>query len=373
MSNVKIIANYLPQYHETPENNEFWGEGYTDWVAVKKSIPLFNGHVQPKIPLNNNYYQLDDIRNIKWQVDLARKYGLYGFNIYHYWFSSSLHLLGKPAELLLEYKKLDMPFMFTWDNGSWKCTWSNVHGANDWAPKFDNNSKKNDSGMLAELIYGNEEDWKIHFEYLLPFFKDERYIRREDKPLFCIFKPENDFDTINRMCVYWDNLARKNGLKGIFFLSRYSSYFKILSSSFLYEPSNANDMVGVWKARFRNIMGRCFPDKMKIVKWDYDLYWQKLFRQDRKIIDPLIFYGGIVNYDDSPRRGNKGKMFVGATPDKFEKYMKQLIELSQKNDKEFIFLTAWNEWGEGAYLEPDEENGYAYLEALKKAIDETKL
>lgn len=368
---MKIIANYLPQYHVIPENNKFWGEGYTDWVAVKKSIPLFDGHIQPKIPLDNNYYQLDNPANIKWQVELAKKYGVYGFNIYHYWFSSSLHLLGKPAELLLEHKEFDMPFMFTWDNGSWKRTWSNVRKANDWAPMFDNNSNHEGSGMLAELVYGDESEWYAHFNYLLPFFRDSRYIKVSGKPLFGIFKPENNIDTIKQMCKYWDALARENGLNGILFLSKYSTYFGMLDGCFIYEPSTTNNMIGVWKSRIRNLLGRLLPSESKITKWNYDIYWQKLLQRDKKILNPLILYGGCSNFDDSPRRGNKGRMFVGATPEKFKKYMKQLIELSKKNNKEFIFLTAWNEWGEGAYLEPDEENGYAYLEALKQAIEET--
>ena len=136
-NNIKVIANYLPQYHVIPENNRWWGNGFTDWLAVKKAKPLFLGHNQPRVPLNNHYYSLDDVQEIKWQAELAREYGIYGFGIYHYWFSSDMNLLSTPAELMLHNRDIKINFMFIWDNGSWIRTWSNVRFANTWAPKYD--------------------------------------------------------------------------------------------------------------------------------------------------------------------------------------------------------------------------------------------
>ncbi|MBQ0066894.1 MAG: glycoside hydrolase family 99-like domain-containing protein, partial [Phascolarctobacterium sp.] len=143
---VKVIANYLPQYHRIPENDMWWGEGYTDWVATKNAKPLFEGHRQPRIPLDNNYYDLSDVNTIRWQAQLARKYGVYGFGIYHYWFNSNMQLLQKPAELLLKNKDIDINFMFIWDNSSWIRSWSNIKECNDWAPKFDREQKNTDNG-----------------------------------------------------------------------------------------------------------------------------------------------------------------------------------------------------------------------------------
>jgi hypothetical protein len=170
----KVFCMYLPQYHEIPENNSFWGQGFTDWIAVKKALPLFEGHQQPKLPLYNNYYDLEDISSIKWQVELATKSGVDGFVIYHYWFSKEKNVLQKPAENILHNKDIKISFFFAWDNASWKRTWSACYG-NDWSPVFDNlDSKENsDNGILLELKYGEESDWEIHFNYLLQFFSDD--------------------------------------------------------------------------------------------------------------------------------------------------------------------------------------------------------
>lgn len=175
---IKLIANYLPQFHVIPENSRWWGEGYTDWVGVRQAVPQYPGQHQPRVPLNENYYSLDDPAVLQWQADLARQYGVYGFGMYHYWFSSELQLLEKPAEILLAHPEIDIHFMFIWDNTSWTRTWVRKGSVNDWAPKFDEQPvSPQESGILAELHYGTEADWKKHFDYLLPFFRDERYIK----------------------------------------------------------------------------------------------------------------------------------------------------------------------------------------------------
>ena len=150
MKEVKIVANYLPQFHSIPENDAWWGKGYTDWNAVKKSKPLFQGHCQPNVPLKYNYYDLSNVDSIRWQASLARQFGIYGFGIYHYWFNSNMKLLEKPAELLLENKDIDIHFCFLWDNSTWKRTWSNVKFGNDWGTENTQNNRKNgENGILA--------------------------------------------------------------------------------------------------------------------------------------------------------------------------------------------------------------------------------
>ena len=156
---MKIIAFYLPQFHEIPENNEWWGKGFTEWVNVKKAQKLFDGHNQPREPLNDNYYDLKDNSVMDWQISIAKKYGVYGFCFYHYWFNGHL-LLQKPVEAFLSNKKQDMPFCICWANEHW---------TNAWVSKANK--------VLIEQEYGKEEDWKEHFDYLLPFFKDDRYIK----------------------------------------------------------------------------------------------------------------------------------------------------------------------------------------------------
>ncbi len=360
---TKIIAMYLPQFHSIPENDLWWGEGYTDWVAVKKSMPLFSAHQQPRIPLDENYYSLTDIETLKWQAQLAKEYGIDGFGIYHYWFSDNLKLLEKPAELILSHPEVKIDFFFAWDNGSWKRTWSNVRNGNDWAPAFDNKtSNSGDKGLLSELIYGDESSWKVHFDYLLPFFKDSRYIKKDNKPVFAFFQAHNNYELIKRMCLYWDSLAKEAGFAGIFCISKQGPHGEMLDASMRYEPLSANNVVELWKNRFHNVMNRLRP-RLRIYK--YDKLWKKIIHNAKNHGNQNCYYGGFVGFDDSPRRGKKARIVLGQTPEKFEKYLAQLYQISQKQSKDFIFLTAWNEWGEGAYLEPDTKDGFAYLEAVK--------
>lgn len=357
----------MPQYHIIPENSKWWGEGFTDWQAVKKSVPLFLGHKQPRVPLNRHYYYLDDVDEIKWQAKIAQKYGVYGFGIYHYWFSSDLHLLEKPAELIRDHKDIDIHYMFIWDNTSWIRTWKNVRHGNAWAPNYDDVSDKNDDGILAELKYGSEEDWRKHFLYLIDFFQDDRYIKIENKPVFSIFKPDNDNGTIKMMINYWNKIAVEYGFDGIVCITKENWKYKDNSDyQMKYAPFNINSL---WSG-LKNKMNYLLAKKLnKIDSYDYDKLWNDILIDANKAQNKT-FLSGFVDYDDSPRRGHSAKIVHGATPDKFGYYMKKLINISKKQNKEYVFVTAWNEWGEGAYLEPDEMNGYAYLEALKAALDE---
>ena len=362
MNDVKIIAAYLPQYHEIPENNKWWGKGYTDWVAVKKSKPLYEGHKQPRIPLDENYYDLSDTDAIRWQAKLAKKYGVYGFGIYHYWFSDEQQLLTKPAELILENRDIDINFCFIWDNNSWvNKTWKNVKFTNQWAPQFEKNNKS-DSGILAELKYGDEKSWDIHYAYLKKFFDDPRYIKDDGRPIFGIFQPTNDRETLLKMCSYMHELAQKDGYPGILFISAATFSRKKIDLEFRYEPFNVCSPL--------DYIRRKTMLKKDLKEYDYDQVWKKILFNAKYLKSGSTIYGGFVRYDDSPRRGDKANIITGESPQKFCNYLKQLLKLSKKQGKKYIYLTAWNEWGEGAYLEPDEDSGYEYLEALEKALNE---
>ncbi|WP_026520192.1 glycoside hydrolase family 99-like domain-containing protein [Butyrivibrio sp. FCS006] len=368
MTEVKIIANYLPQYHEIEENNKFWGEGYTDWEAVKKAKPIIKGQKQPKVPYEDHYYKLDNPEEIRWQANLARQYGVYGFGIYHYWFSTGKYLLEKPAEIILADKSIDIHFMFLWDNSTWKRTWSNVRNANDWAPNFDEsslvkNNVKKDNGILMELVYGGKEDWKAHFEYLLPFFRDERYIKIDGKPMFGIFQPQNDIDTIKSMIEYWDELAKRNGFPGMYSMVRDDRRDFSVDKRFKYSPFVYCNYSNYFNYKVRQLYSD-WSGKPKI--FTYDECWNVLIKEAKRSKKDTIL-SGFVKYDDTPRRGKKAKIAVGATPEKFQYYLARLIKISKEQGKEYVFLTAWNEWGEGAYLEPDSESKYEYLEALRNA------
>lgn len=364
---VKILAMYLPQYHEVEENSCFWGKGFTDWVSVKKATPLFEGHEQPEVPLNKNYYDLSQKEAIRWQIDLAKKYGVYGFGIYHYWFSNEKQTLTKPAEIILHNKDLDIPFFFAWDNASWRRTWSKFRG-NAWAPMEDaaNKHLKEESSILIEYKLGEQEAWKYHFDYLLKYFKDERYIKVNGKPLFEIF---NYSEKIYEMHQYWNQLARENGFEGIEILYKKSALYKLPEkcTNFSYEPQGSG-WGSAWKLwtfkglSILGLIGRNGP-----LQYSYDKIWKTILKNARTRTKQNEWHGAFVCYDDTPRRGKQGRIVLHATPEKFGKYIKQLIDIANEQNKEYILLTAWNEWGEGAMLEPSEKNGYEYLEALKKA------
>lgn len=362
MNSVKVIAAYLPQYHEIPENSRWWGEGYTDWVAVKQTKPIYKGHQQPRVPLNENYYSLDDVDSIQWQAKLAKQYGVYGFGIYHYWFSDEQQLLTKPAELILANKDIDINFCFIWDNNSWvNKTWKNVKFTNQWAPQFEDKSDIAE-GVLAELKYGDEKSWQKHYEYLKPFFEDSRYIKEDGRPIFGIFQPNNDRDKLLAMCKYLDSLARKDGFSGINFISAATFSRNKLDMDFRYEPFNVCSPMDYFRRKKFS--------KKELKEYNYDKVWKKILFNAKYLPSKTSIYGGFVRYDDSPRRGNKANIVKGESPFKFYNYMKELLRISKEQGKKYIYLTAWNEWGEGAYLEPDTDTEYEYLEALKKAIDD---
>lgn len=370
MKKTKVFAAYLPQYHETEDNNRFWGQGYTDWVAVKNALPQFVGHVQPKVPFNEYYYDLSDVEVIRKQAQIAREYGVNGFNIYHYWFKNGKQELSLPAELLLSHPDIDIEYFFTWDSGSWKRTWSNVPG-NDWAPSFDqNNVSYTGTAVLVEGGYEDKNAWIIHFNYLLKFFNDNRYLKIDNKPVL-FFMDTGNFEILSKMFECWEEEAIKNGFAGIYLASRSRVIFNhsAFGRSFYYEPE-----FSAWGRR-RAIETRItkftkIPIKSKCPVryiYDYDYVWRKIIKSETKG-NRNIIPGCFVSYDDTPRRGDKAMIIQGGSPEKFYEYFKRMYSLVCQNDRELLLLTAWNEWGEGAYLEPDEKDRFAYLEAIKKAI-----
>lgn len=350
---MKTLAMYLPQYHKVKENDEWWGKGFTEWTAVRNAKPLFEGQVQPRVPLNENYYDLEHKETMLWQASLAKEYGVDGFCFYHYWFKNGKKILEKPAELLLEWKDVDMPFCFCWATATWARSWTNITGKNSWADVYEGSKEINkDNGILIEQVYGNEDDWKKHFDYLLDFFKDERYIKHEGKPVFVIDATAG-VQSIERMMAYWRELACKNGLPGLYIILMNAGVTSpgtadaVIRSMHINSHVNGKYETGVYQVSY----SRCYENYLNEVP----------------DMDTQVLLWGMVDYDDTPRRGLDGKCFVGADPESFEGYYQRLIEKSSSIQAPFLFLNAWNEWGEGMYLEPDELHGFGYLEAVKKA------
>lgn len=370
-----IFAFYLPQFHAIPENDRAWGKGFTEWTNVKKAEPLFEGHYQPRVPALG-YYNLLDPQVMRDQASLAKAYGVTAFCYYHYWFKDGKKLLEKPLEAMLKDKKVDMPFIFCWANENWSKRWD---GGN--------------SEIICKQDYGNESDWAKHFDYLLEFFKDERYVKVEGKPILIIYKPD-EIPNLKPMLAFFRSSAKENGFPDLFIGLQYfcpefvigpKRKVALFDFSVNFEPihtftrpageSNA-------KTLLKRSIRKTFPDfyawlgKMKRKKnktgsslriYNYEEVANDSLKNAKRLPGGVAF-GAFCGWDNTPRNKN-GAAIKGASPELFESYLKNLIALNrdQRRPLRWIFINAWNEWGEGAYLEPDEKFGYGYLEAVSHA------
>lgn len=371
---VNIIALYLPQYHAIPENDNWWGKGFTEWTNVKKAKPIFEWQVQPKIPLNNNYYNLLDKKTVLWQTELANQYGIYGFCYFHYYFKGK-KLLEKPAENLLKWKEINQKFCFFWANDSWCRTWSLAKAGTTWSVK-DDKVESGDDGLLMEQTYGNKEDWEEHFEYLIGFFKDNRYIKVANKPMFYVYNISK-IPCAREMFSLWERRAIENGFGGIHIVSVNEPNIENIPqveaiAHYGFHKASRSKVTGILskvknKAK-RQIASSFGIEKLNKDVWSYKKMWE-LILSVKPYGNIQNYPGGFVNYDDTPRKGTNGTVMKGATPEMFGKYLsKQIARARDIFHSEYLLLDAWNEWGEGNYLEPDEQWGYQYLEALKKAL-----
>ncbi len=363
--NCKVLCFYLPQFHETPDNNKWWGEGYTEWTAVKNAKPYFKGHRQPREPENDNYYDLSDATAAtwKWQSELAGKYGVYGFVIYHYWFGGKKELY-RPAEILRDHPEIGIRYSLCWDNNEWRRTWYGTR-----------------SELLIAQDYGDESMWKRHFDDLLPFFQDPRYIKIDNKPVFHIFACHK-IPCYVQMAAYWNCLAKEQGFDGIYLIS--GDYFERdkvegIDAYYNFEPNRIQ--VASKYARFLKIsidvknglrlrVNKFFHRK-RIDTRNAALLYRLLCRERQTDWKKKTYRGIWVRYDDTPRRQEKGIYYKKATLERFSETLCKLLRLSQEEGLEFVYINAWNEWGEGAYLEPDKEYGCRYLQAIRDAVERT--
>lgn len=373
-SGVKIIPFYLPQFHAIPENDEWWGKGFTEWVNVKKAKPLFEGHDQPRVPLGENYYDLLD-DNVKiWQAEVAKKYGIFGFCYYHYWFKDGKKLLEKPAEQMLANRNIDFPFCFCWANENWSKNWD---GGN--------------REVIMEQDYGGIQDWEKHFQYLLHFFRDDRYITVHGKPLFVIYKPEQIVD-LYQMVRYMRKRVVEEGFPGLCIAFQFPTYYAdmfyredIFDYRIEFEPAYSRNLSSLRKPgtagkvrllrrvlgenvvslyrKMRNKGGSGWAKPKNLCMYFYDETWETILNAEWT---EEFLPGAFVDWDNTPRNKH-GVMYAGFSIEKFETYIGRLIARADAENKPMLFLNAWNEWGEGAFLEPDEKYGYQKLEAIKRA------
>lgn len=364
---MKPIAFYLPQFHRIPENDKSWGEGFTEWTNMKKAVQLDPDQYQPRIPLNNNYYDLNDINVINWQVKLAKEYGIYGFCFYHYWFNGKL-LLEKPIEMFLNDKSIDFPFCLSWANENWTKAWASK-----------------DDDIIMRQNYGDKTDWNNHYIYFRSFFSDSRYIKVNNKPVLVIYRPEI-IPNLSEMLDYFTTRATQDGFSGICFICQnYESNrlskknIKLFEYRIEYQPQyairNLNNAFFEFLRKLVNLLrdqGLINSGNLqkKPKKYSYDILWDMIINQKKsKYIEsiPCIF----TDWDTTPRRGVRGSFCTGVTIEKFSKYFTQLLQVIKKGKykTDLIFVFAWNEWAEGGYLEPDQKRGKSFLEKIKQNID----
>ena len=351
---TKVLAMYLPQYHMIPENNEWWGEGFTEWTNVKSATPLFEGHYQPRVPANGNYYDLSNPETMTKQMLLAKHYGIDGFCFYHYWFNGK-QLLEKPVNMLLGRENIELPFCFCWANEPWTRKWDGDEGS---------------KATLMGQNYGNIEDWHEHYRYLSAFFKRKEYIKVEEKPVLVIYRQEH-IDERKDMLMIWNAMAIEDGFAGIFIIN--TRRRNVLDSElygdafFDFEPfATLNSVLPSELKMATNLYRGNRADNAEMVYhvYNYERICQHMIR--RNVINDKHYLGMYIGWDNTARRGlNPGRVFENSTPDIFKQYFKAQYYRAVKANHEFMFINAWNEWAEGTYLEPDERFGLGYLEAIK--------
>lgn len=356
---ARVVAFYLPQYHPIPENDEWWGKGFTEWTNVGKAKSLFKGHYQPKVPADLGYYDLRVSETRKAQADMAREYGVEGFCYWHYWFGNGKRLIETPFNEVVNSGEPDFPFCLAWANDSWQAKLWNSEGTYE-------------KEILQEQLYKGEKDYKEHFNELLPAFKDKRYLCVNGMPIFMIYKPL-EFSDVSCFIELWQKLAIDSGLKGIYFIGQTSDIKdseEILSKGF-----NAVNVVRLYDY-IRNNRSVVTKIREKITRTLFSLPFIYEYKnvmknfvgdEDSNInIIPSI----IPNWDHTPRSGLGGSVYLNSTPELFGKHVEDVIEkIKDKPEQERLaFIKSWNEWGEGNYMEPDLKFGLKYLEVFRDII-----
>lgn len=370
MSNPKIIAFYLPQYHPTPDNDKWWGKGFTEWTNVGKAKSYFPGHYQPKVPADLGYYdlRLPEVREA--QAELAKEAGIYGFCYYHYWFGNGQEELELPLNEVLRLGKPNFPFMLCWANESWhKKFW-------------DSDGKGSSKQLLIEQTYPGEQDIIDHFYRVLPALKDPRYIRIDGKPAFMIYKYAEHPD-IKHFISKWNELALSNGLGGIHFIAQIN--FDLTSDHVNHITGLGFDAVntmGLTKCLYNDERKWSLRHlysiiKRRILKTPLIKNYRKIYLKLFSSVDSNnnVYPTMIPNWDHTPRSKQNGCVVVGSNPDLFKEHASHIINIVDKKatDNKIIFLKSWNEWGEGNYMEPDLKYHKGYINALHDALELNKV
>ncbi|MHA3704361.1 glycosyltransferase WbsX family protein [Jatrophihabitans sp. YIM 134969] len=344
------MAFYLPQFHPVPENDAWWGTGFTEWTNVTRARRLYPGHRQPDLPSDLGFYDLRVPEVREAQSELANRYGVEAFCYWHYWFGGGRRLLERPFREVLASGRPSVGFCLAWANQTWTGIW---HGAAD--------------RVLVEQRYPGAEDDQRHFDHVLAAFRDERYLRVDDRPVFYVFRPEQLPDAaafVDR----WQDMARAAGLPGLYLVAELSD---LLGAGPRYSlTEGAGFDAGVYvrmpartdpRSRLRMRVGR----KLRLPE-RYPYADTPLPVPPGEDVIPCVY----PNWDNTPRSGRHGVVLDGATPERFRVHVRAAVEhVADRSEQErLLFVKSWNEWAEGNHLEPDRRFGHGYLEVLAEEL-----
>ncbi len=358
-SKPRIIAFYLPQFHPIPENDKWWGKGFTEWMNVGKAKPLFPGHKQPKVPTELGYYDLRLKSNYKLQIELAKEAGVEGFCFWHYYFGDGKQLLQKPVQSVLNDKSLDFPFCLGWANESWeKKLW---------------NKDASKNILLMEQKYNGKKDYKQHFDIVYQYLEDSRYIEVDNKPVFLIYRP-NQFQDISSFINYWNELLYEKNGKHFHFIAhadeKENAFEKYFEKGFdaVYSNRVQAGAQGLQYNFLRTIQySLCkFFLLPRIVNFK-SVVEMAINKDDCQL---NIYPGIICGWDHTPRSGRKGYVYVNFTLELFKHHIISILNLVKDKppQNQIVFLKSWNEWGEGNFMEPDLEFGKGKIAVLAKCL-----
>ncbi|MGX2030828.1 glycoside hydrolase family 99-like domain-containing protein [Methylocaldum gracile] len=345
---VKLICFYLPQFHAIPENDAWWGKGFTEWSNVQPALPQFAGHYQPRIPDELGYYNLLDPAVQRRQIELAKLYGIEGFCFYFYWFGGK-RLLEAPIKNYLNDISLDLPFCLCWANENWSRRWDGL-----------------DSEVLIAQEHSPEDDIAF-IQYVARYMRDRRYIRIDGKPLLLVYRPSllpSAKETSRR----WRQWCRDNDIGEIYLA--YTQSFETIDpikygfdAAIEFPPNNSAPP---------NLTNSVTPLDKNFGCTVYD--WRTFVERSEHYKSPgyKLFRGVCPSWDNTARRKSRSTVFLNSSPSLYQRWLENAIRCTQQSftnpDEQLVFINAWNEWAEGAYLEPDARFGYAYLQATRNAL-----
>ena len=350
-SSVKLLAFYLPQFHPFPENDAWWGKGFTEWTNVSKAKPNFKGHYQPHLPIHNGFYDLRVPEVMAEQARLAKNYGIHGFNFYYYWFDGKV-LMHKPFEILLNHKEIDINYCITWANENWTRRWD---------------------GAENDVLIGQnhcEEDSIKFIEHLYIYFRDERYIKVDNKPVLIIYRANiipDMAETIN----LWRRKVKEAGFDGIYLIAAETFGFK--------NPQECGFDAAI-EFPPHTVKSNKINSSLEIINENYEgsIYsYDEVVRNACMEREPEYkrFRTAMLSWDNTARKQHNGNIFANFSMLKYKQWLSHIATHVYNNSKyskeeKFIFINAWNEWAEGTHLEPDRERGYAYLQTTHDILKE---